>query len=179
MKRLFLLSTFLFIAIASFGQYKPLTTGSSVKFSLRNLGFEVTGSFSGLIGTINFDPKSLADARFDVNIAAATVNTDNSLRDEHLKGGDFFNVKDYPAIHLQAGKITAKGSGYQLTGTLTIKGKIKEVTFPFTATPTTDGYAFKGSFKINRKDFDVGGFSTISNEVEITLDVLAKKADHV
>jgi polyisoprenoid-binding protein YceI len=74
-------------------------------------------------------------------------------------------------------KFTSAGKENAFTayGKLTIKGKSKDIIIPFTATPGTDGYLFKGSFKINRKDFGVGGTSTISNELEVFLNVVAKK----
>ena len=62
-----------------------------------------------------------------------------------------------------------------MTGQLTIKDKTLDISFPFTAQQLNDGFVFKGTFKINRKDFGVGGTSTISNEVEISLNVIAKK----
>jgi len=84
-------------------------------------------------------------------------------------------VANYPRIHFLSTKITGKGGAFTMTGHLTIKGKSKDVSFPFTASPADDGYLFKGSFKINRKDFGVGGTSTISNELEVVLNVHAAK----
>jgi len=56
-----------------------------------------------------------------------------------------------------------------------MKGKTQQITFPFSAVASGEGYRFKGSFKINRRDFGVGGFSTLSNELEVLLDVIAVK----
>jgi len=177
MKKLTLLLLLAFVANISFAQYKPIEQGSSLKFTIKNLGFGVDGSFSGFEGSINFDPQNPANSNFDVTIKAATVNTDNSLRDGHLKDDGFFDVKNYPLIRLQSGKVTPGKSGtYNLTGVLTMKGKSQAISFPFTATPAADGYVFKGTFKIKRKDFGVGGTSTVSDELEVTINVTAKKA---
>ena len=91
----------------------------------------------------------------------------------------FFDVKNYPVIRLASTKIQAtnKTGTYMLNGQLTIKGKTQPVTFPFTANATADGYLFKGSFKMKRKDFGVGGTSTVSDELEVMINVTAKK-DH-
>ncbi len=176
MKKLIYLLLLAFAANAAFAQYKPVEQGSTLKFTIKNLGFGVDGSFSGFEGTINFDPQNLANSNFDVTLKAATVNTDNSLRDGHLKDDGFFDVKNFPFIRLQAGKITPGKSGmYNLTGVLTMKGKSKQIAFPFSATPAADGYVFKGTFKLNRKDFGVGGTSTVSDELEVVIDVVAKK----
>lgn len=158
-------------------QYKPVEQGSGLIFTIKNLGFDVTGTFGGFAGTIDFDPQNPVAAKFDVTIEAATVNTDNSLRDEHLKGDSFFDVKKFPRIQLVSGKVAATGKvdTYRLTGQLTIKGISRPVEFPFTATPLADGFIFKGGFKINRKDFKVGGSSTVSDQLSVTIVTMAKK----
>ena len=157
-------------------QYKPVDQGSTLKFTIENFGFDVTGSFTGFQGSINFDSQNPANSSFDVTIDASTVNTDNTMRDNHLKGESYFDVKNYPRIRFVSGKITTgKSGGYFVTSQLTIKGKTKQISFPFTASQSGDGYVFNGAFKINRRDFEVGGTSTISNELKVTLSVRAKK----
>ncbi len=158
-----------------FAQYKPVDQASSLQFTIQNFGFDVTGTFTGLKGNINFDPKNPAASTFDVTIDANTVNTDNSLRDSHLRDNSYFDVKNYPVIHFVSTKITGKNGAYILSGKLTIKKQTKDISFPFTSSPANDGYLFKGTFKINRKDFNVGGTSTISNELEVALSIVAKK----
>jgi polyisoprenoid-binding protein YceI len=59
-------------------------------------------------------------------------------------------------------------------GRLTIKSTTKEISFSFLATPAGGDYIFKGSFTINRRDFDVGGASTLGNDVTLSLTVLAR-----
>lgn len=176
-KFIFVLLILLSVKIVS-AQYKPVDQGSEVKFTIGNFGFDVPGKFTGLQGDIYFDPADPAKDRFDVTADAATVNTENTLRDEHLRGQSYFDVKNYPRIHFISSKIKPgnKSGTYILIGQLTIKETSKEISFPFTATPSGDGYIFKGTFKINRKDFGVGGTSTISNELEVSLNVLTKNA---
>jgi len=55
----------------------------------------VKGSFAGMKGEIRFDEKDLANSSFKVNIDAATVNTENEKRDDHLRNEDFFDVEVY------------------------------------------------------------------------------------
>ncbi|GGA85381.1 YceI family protein [Puia dinghuensis] len=165
----------LFIATPVKAQYQPLDKGSSVQFRIKNLGFNVTGSLTGLVGKISFDPAQPGDAVFDVSVDANSINTDNDMRDDHLRKESYFNVKQYPRISLISGKISLyKRGAYLFAGRLTIKNHSQDVSFPFTATEIDGGYQFKGTFTINRKDFDVGGFSTISDNLDVTLDVIAK-----
>jgi len=156
-------------------QYMPADQGSSLQFTVKNLGFDVTGTFKGLQGNITFDPANPASAAFDVTIDASSVNTDNSLRDGHLREDSYFDVKHYPKIHFVSTQVNGQNGSYKITGNLTIKKTTKVVSFPFTATASGDGYLFKGKFTIKRRDFDVGGFSTISDELTVVLNVAAKK----
>jgi polyisoprenoid-binding protein YceI len=175
MKKVIIAALVLLSATIAQAQYKPVDNGSALKFTIGNFGFDVNGTFSGFTGKIDFDAVNPATSNFDVTIDAATVNTDNSLRDKHLKGDGYFDVTNYPRIRLASSAISGKGGTYKFTGKLTIKGKTKDITFPFTTAADTDGLVFRGSFKINRKDFDVGGASTISSELEVNLKVHAVK----
>jgi polyisoprenoid-binding protein YceI len=158
-------------------QYKPVDSESSLKFTIKNLGFGVSGSFTGLQGAIRFDPAHPQDASFDVSIDANTVNTDNTMRDDHLRAGSYFDVKNYPRIHFVSEKVVPsnKKDSWILSGKLTIKNHTQDISFPFSATASGGGYLFKGTFSIKRRDFEVGGFSTISDELEVSLNVSAKQ----
>ncbi len=176
MKRMILLVLALLTHRVGFAQYQPADEGSALKFTISNLGFDVKGTFSGLAGKINFDAQNPSAASFDVTLNAGSVNTDNSLRDEHLKAGGYFDVTNYPHIRLASTAIKSTGKNrYEFTGKLTIKNTTKDISFPFTATTETDGYLFTGSFKINRKDYGVGGTSTIANELQVDMSIRAKK----
>jgi polyisoprenoid-binding protein YceI len=158
-------------------QYKPVDEGSSVKFKIKNFGFSTGGSFTGLKGTIRFDPADLAASGFDVTLDADKINTDNENRDEHLKEETYFDVKNHPVIRIVSDRITVSNQPetFILFAKLTIKGKTKDISFPFTATPSGDGFIFNGDFKINRRDFLIGGSSTLSDNVEVFLEVVARK----
>jgi polyisoprenoid-binding protein YceI len=176
MKKIILTAVFILTVGVIFAQYKPVDQSSSMQFTIKNLGFDVNGKFTGIDGYIKFDPQNPGTDGFDVTINAATVNTDNSLRDHHLQGESYFDVKNYPKIHFVSTRVVPsnKNGAYVITGKLTIKKQTRLISFPFTATPTGDGYLFKGTFKLNRGDYDVGGTSTISNELEMSLSIIAK-----
>jgi polyisoprenoid-binding protein YceI len=177
MKKIILFILTAVISSSVFAQYKPMDQGSALNFTIKNFGIEASGKFTGLQGDIAFDPANLATANFDVSIDAASVNTDNSLRDSHLRGESYFDVKDYPKIHFVSTKVTGgKNGSFIITGKLTIKKQTQVISFPFSATTSDDVYVFKGKFKVNRKDFDVGGTSTVSNELEVSLNILAKRS---
>src|ERR1700761_7844895 len=119
MKKLAVLIFSTFINTLAMAQYKPAEQGSTMQFTVQNVGFDVHGTFSGFKGNINFDAQNPAADNFDVTIDATTVNTDNSMRDGHLRDDSYFDVKNYPTIHFVSSKITATGK----SGTYNITGK--------------------------------------------------------
>jgi polyisoprenoid-binding protein YceI len=156
----------------------PTDNESKVQFRIKNFGFNVTGTFTGLHGNIDFDPNNLAASHFDVSIDTKTINTGVDMRDNHLRKSDYFDVENYPQIKFVSVKISPsnKSGTLFIFGKLTIKNVTKDVSFPFTAAPVENGYLFNGEFKINRRDFKVGGGSTISDNLTVMLSVVAKKA---
>ena len=177
-----ILTTFLFssLTILVFAQaYKPVDEGSKVKFVIKNFGFNTGGTFNGLNGAVIFDPANLANASFEVSVDAKTVDTDVESRDNHLRKEEYFDVEKFPKLSFKSSKITKTNSAefLYMFGNITIKGVTKELKFPFKATPKDDGFLFEGNFKLNRRDFGVGGNSlSLSDELTVTLSVFAKKS---
>ena len=169
----------LFITIVSFGQtYTPTDAGSKVYFVIKNFGINTGGTFEGLAGSITFDPANLSAASFDVTVDAKTVDTDIEARDNHLRKAEYFDVEKYPKISFRSTKITATNKdGYlYMFGVITIKNVSKDISFPFTQTSKDGGILFKGDFKLDRKEFGVGGSSfSLSDDVSIQLSIFAKK----
>lgn len=166
----------LIISTPLFSQYRSTDKGSKIEFRVKNLGFTVSGRFSGLSGTILFDLQNLSSSNIAVSVDASSVNTDNSMRDDHLRGESYFDVTKYPRIYFVSTRITpANKGGFLASGKLTMKNVSREIAFPFLAKAVNGGYEFKGSFTINRRDFDVGGLSIISDMLTVDLDVLTNK----
>jgi len=178
MKRMTLAAySFVFSFILLAQTYTPIDEGSKVHFVIENFGIATGGDFTGLTGKIKFDPADPSGSDFDVSVDANSVNTDIAARDNHLRRSEYFDVKNYPRLLFKSTRVTkANKDGYlYMFGKITIKGVTKEVQFPFTATPKDDGYLFEGNFKLNRRDFGVGGNSlTLSDGVTVTLSIVAK-----
>jgi polyisoprenoid-binding protein YceI len=171
-----LLVYFIIMVQSSFGQIHPVSKESSIVFTIHNFGFKVTGSLDAPQGDIRFNPDSLSNSFFKVTIKSTSINTDNDSRDEHLREEDYFDVKNYPLISFVSAGIQTSGKKNEFValGRLTIKNKTKDIQLPFTAVKIGDGYLFTGSFKLNRRDYGVGGGSTISNELTVDIKVLAR-----
>ncbi|HEY4936795.1 MAG TPA: YceI family protein [Puia sp.] len=167
---------FLLMIQSTYGQFHPIAKESSINFTIHNFGFKVTGSLDASQGDFHFNPDSLTNSFFHVTIKSESINTDNDSRDEHLRKEDYFDVKNYPLISFVSENIhiNGKNNGYEALGKLTIKNKTKDIQLAFTAEKSGNGYLFTGSFKMDRRDFGVGGSSTISNELTVNIKVLAR-----
>lgn len=169
-KKLFTIAILFFLAATSFAQSK--VTRSAVTFKIKNLGFNVAGTYGGFNADINFKPSSLAASSIEASVASNTVNTDNESRDSHLKSEDYFDVARYPKITLKSVSFKHK-SGNNFTGNfnVTIKDKTKLIEIPFTYIETGNSALFKGDFQVLRTDFGIGGKNVIlSNEANISVE---------
>lgn len=160
---------------------------SSAHFQVRHMMIAtVRGQFSGLSGTLKFNPAQPEIAEVDVTIDANTVSTNEPQRDAHLKSADFFDVEKYPTIAFKSRSITdlKNGTG-RVVGDLTLHGVTKEVVLdidegsPEVKDPWGNlRVAFNAHTKIKRSDYgltwnaalETGGVM-VSDEVNITLDV--------
>ncbi len=73
MKKLILFTLLVITANMALAQYKPVDQGSALQFTVQNFGFDVTGTFTGLKGTIKFDPQNPAESTFDVHNVSVCV----------------------------------------------------------------------------------------------------------
>ena len=165
--------------ILSAQTYTPTDEGSKVRFVIKNFGINTGGTFDGLSGSITFDPASLATASFNVSVDAKTVDTDMEARDNHLRKPEFFDVEKYPRLSFRSTKVTptTKEGYFYMFGIITIKNVSKEISFPFTQKSQGDGILLEGDFKLNRRDFGVGGKSfSMGDELTVQLSIFAKKS---
>ena len=148
-------ATVFLAATAGAAPYRVLP-GSTLGFSTSFEGEAFEGSFAKFTPRIEFDPKQLAGARFDVAIDLASAGTKNDERDEALRGEDFFNTRKSSQARYLATKFRALGGNrYVAEGTLTLNGISKPVALEFTWTPGAQT-VLAGSATVQRLDFKVG-----------------------
>lgn len=103
---------------------------STVIFHTRHMGIsEAYGRFN----KISDESKLVLDADLSKSslllvIDAASVDTGDAKRDEHLRNADFFNAKEQPEITFESKKVTGKADAMEVTGELTFLGVKKAVT---------------------------------------------------
>lgn len=162
---------------------------TEVGFNVRHLMItKVRGGFAAASGTIEVGDDALASS-VDVRIDAASINTNDAKRDEHLRSADFLDVANHPDLHFVGGTVRKTGKRtFALDGALTIRG----VTLPVTLDVTYNGLAgdpwggqraaFTASTEIDREAFgltwnqalETGGV-LVGKVVKIELEIQAIK----
>lgn len=165
---------------------------SSFQFKVRHLMVSnVKGDFTKSKGVVTIDDNDMTNLKVEITIDAASVNTDNAKREEHLKSADFFDVAKYPTITFVSKKVVKDSPDrLKVIGDLTIHGITKEITVDVEG-PTPEvkdpwGGLRRGATattRINRKDFgltwnktlETGGV-VVGDEVNIYVEAeLVKK----
>jgi polyisoprenoid-binding protein YceI len=130
--------------------------GSRLTFTASFEGEPFTGRFDKFDAAIRFDPKNLADSRFDVRIPLASARTDNDERDEALRGPDFFDATGKPEARYEATHfVKLKDGRYRADGTLTLRGIRKPVPLVFSI-GTGANPVLVGEATVSRSAFGVG-----------------------
>lgn len=159
-------STLTFYFGANAQNWKPVTAAVTFKIK-HSLGATAEGSFKGFVGSINFDPMNLASSSIKATIDTKTINTGLNLRDNIMRGDDYFDVEKYPRISMVSTKIEKTNKENEFIGyfNLTIKNITKNIKIPFIFTQTNNQGIFKGSFSINRNEYGVGGKSALLADI--------------
>jgi len=163
---------------------------SHIAFSVRHLMIsKVTGHFKSWTGTLLIDDDQPENSRIDVEIEAATIDTKEPQRDDHLRSPDFLDVEKYPSASFNSRKVEVIGDDrYRVTGDLTLHGISKplvlDVTYEGAGKDPWGGEraGFVATTAIDRKDFglvwnkalETGGV-LVGDKVELTLEIEAVK----
>lgn len=187
-----LLTGLIMVAVAATvqaDQWKVDRVHSSVHFKVSHLVIsKVVGEFGEFDATLNFDGKDVSTGNVEMTLKMASISTDNTDRDGHLKSPDFFDAAKYPDITFKSKKvIKGEGGKFQLVGDMTMRGITKEVTFDCEYNgsiemkgkdKSTLKSGFSATATINRQDFGVSysqvldnGGLAVGNDVEVTLEL--------
>ena len=162
---------------------------TSIGFNVKYLMItDVFGEFKTYDAKVEIDETTKELIGVEADIKVASLTTENSKRDGHLKSPDFFDVTKFPRITFKSKKVKKLGENkYEMIGDLTIKGITKTITLKGEYTGFIDagkmggkriGYTAEGI--INRQDYglnwnrnlDQGGV-VVGNKVVIELKIQA------
>jgi len=168
--------------------YKVDSDHSGVSFTIRHFVSNVPGRFKDFDGAIKYDPQNPAASSVSFTIQAASIDTDNADRDNHLRGEDFFNVAKFPTLSFSSTSVKAVDADtLEVTGELTMKGVTKKVIVPVDVlgsvkTPRGEKAGFETAFKLDRKEYgitwnralDAGG-AVLGDDVKVTISIEADR----
>ena len=178
-------------ALSNAAEWRIDPAHTTVTFKVRHLGVTwVRGEFQKVSGKVRYDRKNPGATKADIVIDAASINTRNARRDNHLRTDDFLLVEKHPYLTFKSKSVKNAGSdSLDLIGNLTIRGVTKEVVLKMvdiSGEVNMPGGTVKmgasATTRINRKDFGVkynrlieAGGLVVGNEVHITIDVELNK----
>jgi polyisoprenoid-binding protein YceI len=182
---------------APFREYRIEAAHSLVGFSIGFLGHPVHGRFDDVRGMIVYVPADPTSSAVSVAIAAKSVNTGSSHRDEHLRSADFFDVSKYPSILFTSRSIEQRRDTLLAVGDLTMHGVTRSVAIPFVVPgpPVADPHGsslvyFVGRLRLARADFGIVGGATynswfddlrqrgMADTVDVDLEIQAWDTDY-
>jgi polyisoprenoid-binding protein YceI len=134
---------------------------SSVIFRTRHRGIAYFyGAFRHVEGGVTYDETDPSKSSIHVKIDAASVDTRNSKRDDHVKSPDFLSAKEFPEIVFESTSVKADDDGLKVTGELTLRGVKRTVEADVEVVAAAAEYAgFEAVFTIDMLDF---GFDWIA-----------------
>lgn len=172
------------------GTYELDPSHTEVGFVARHMLTRTRGRFTEFTGTIEVGD-SPESSSVQVDVKTDSVQTNFEQRDNHLRGGDFFESDEYPVMSFRSTAVRRTGdTSFELDGDLTIKDVTKSITLkgefngwgkdPF---ENTKIFA-EASTTVEREDWDLtwnaavetGGL-LVGKKVDIVIDVEAVKVD--
>jgi polyisoprenoid-binding protein YceI len=161
---------------------------SEVGFVVRHMMVsKVKGRFAKVQGTITV-AEDVLESSVEATIDAASIDTRDENRDNHLRSADFFDVENYPTLSFRSTGLRTDGSDFVLDGELTIHGTTRPVSLELEfngvqPNPLAEGKpasGFSAQTEISRKDFglewnvalETGGV-LVADKIKIVLEIEA------
>ena len=176
------LALFSFAAVNQF-VYNVDNAHSRIGFTITHLGIsDFNGQFDKYETKITGTKADFSDAVFEFSADAASINTFNSNRDEHLRSEDFFNTDKFEKLNFKSTSVVAmRDNKFEIIGDLTMHGITKSVVLNAThvgnfENPKSKKMAsgFKITGTVKRSDYGVGpGFVApmLSDEVQLVANI--------
>ena len=156
-----------------------LADKSTLGFGYKQMGVGMDGRFKKFTTQLSFDPAKVTAAHASIDVDITSIDAGSAEANSEVTSKLWFNAKDFPTARFVSTSIKPLGSSrYEVAGQLTIKGRTRNVSAPFTFTTQGNQAVFDGAFVIRRADFAIGegpwaDFGTVANEIQIKFHILA------
>ena len=153
---------------------------STALFRVKHLDISNTyGRFNDLSGAIAIDPADASKNSIEIEVKVESLDTYNAKRDQHLKGPDFFNSKQFPVMAFKSQSVKIAGEkAYEVVGDFTRHGVTKALTIQVEKVGAGKDpwggqrIGFETTFTIKRSDFGMTFMpDAVGDEVQITVSL--------
>lgn len=163
---------------------------SKIGFAVKHMGVAtVRGEFRQFEGTFEVG-EDLAGSRAYGTVRAASVDTNQPQRDEHLRSADFFSAEQYPELRFESSRIEAVDEDtLRIIGELSMNGVTREVELHAEIGGTEvgsqgeDRIGLEITGQISRREFGMkfnaalgSGNAVVADKVKLALDIAAVRA---
>lgn len=170
------------------GTYTVDPAHSRVGFAVKHLGIAtVRGEFGAFVGGLELGEDAITAYG---TVQAASVDTNEAQRDEHLRSGDFFDVERFPEIAFRSTSIRPVDEDtFEIAGELTMHGITRAIQLTAEIQGSevdpwgNERVALEITGRLNRADFDMkfnqvlgSGNMLVSDKVKLSLDISAIKS---
>ncbi|KKO46716.1 hypothetical protein WG68_03945 [Arsukibacterium ikkense] len=134
-----------------------------IQFKISHLGYSwLYGRFNTFSGEFSYDAKKLTDSNINLVIDTASIDSNHTERDQHLRSPDFLNVAAHPQATFSSTKLIAKADNkFDLHGKFTLNGISRDIVIAAEklgeGTDPWGGYraGFAGATSFELKDFGI------------------------
>lgn len=166
--------------------YEIDTAHSMILFRAKHNGVSYNyGRFNKFSGELTVDAADISKSTVEFEVDAASVDTANEKRDQHLRSPDFFSAKQFPVITFKSTEVSAKDGEedvLEVTGDLELHGVKKSITVDVKITGQGKNrqgeslMGFESIFTIKRSEFGMTyGMGGISDDIRLTVSIETKQ----
>lgn len=129
---------------------------STLVATFKQMNVPVDAPFRQFKGSIDYDAAHVADAKASIEVQTGSFDIGEADYNNEVRKPAWFDSARFPTASFVSTAIKPDGSGFEATGTLTIKGKAQTIKVPVKATSVAGGTAFDGTLKVSRAYFGIG-----------------------
>lgn len=154
-----------------------------INAKFKHLGYSVLwATFKKFDGTFQYDAENIANSRVNVTVDVASIDSNHTKRDEHMRGADYLDTATYPTATFNSTSIRDVGNGrIYVSGDLTLHGVTKAITFEANVIGEGDdpwgGYrvGLQGKYTLAPAQFGMTKFRPGSVDLELYIEGIKQK----
>ena len=155
---------------------------SKIGFSFKQMGVAMDGHFAKSSATLNFDSAKPEQAKASIEVDLASIDTGTDEVDQEVVGKAWFNTAAFPKAVFVAKQVKQIAPNqYEVLGSLSIKGRSRDVKSVVKLSPQGKSSLLSGSFTLQRADFSIGEgmwskFDVVANDIQVNFQFTAFNA---